>query len=202
MQPTPTAPQKGLFEMTEEEKQKLLEEQKKQQQQKQDPKPDEQSQLELAKALKEARENSVPKSEYEKLQKTNQELIAQIIDGSDAGGGQHRTPKTKADVQALRNELYGPKCSELSNLEFWDKTLKLREAVIEVDGIDPFLPHGANIKPTEQDVESAENVAKVVSQCIKEADGDSGVFTALLQSKTNNDSQAFVAHLKKVGAIK
>ncbi len=184
--------------MTEEEKKKLLEEQQK----KQDPKPEEKSQVDLAKALKEVRENSVPKSEYEKLEKTNQELISQIINGNDAGAGQQKAPKTMADVQALRKELYGPKGSELSNLEFWDKTLKLRDAVIEVEGIDPFLPHGANIKPTEQDVESAENVAKVVSQCIKEADGDSGVFTALLQSKTNNDSQAFIAHLKKVGAIK
>lgn len=183
--------------MPEEEKQKLQ-----QQNPQQDPKPEESSVLELTKALKAARENSVPKSEYQKLEETNRQLIAQIINGGDAGAGQQKTPKTKADIQALRKELYGPKCSELSNLDYWDKTLKLREAVMEVDGFDPFLPIGANIKPTEFDAEKAQNVADVVSQCIKEADGDSGVFTALLQARTNADSPTLVAHLKKLEASK
>lgn len=188
--------------MTEEEKQKLLEEQKKQQQQKQDPKPEEQSQVELAKALKEARENMVPKSEYEKLEKTNKELIAQIINGEDPGAGQQKAPKTKADIEALRKDLFGPKCSELTNLEFCKKTLALRQAVMEVEGIDPFLPHGAKIKPNEQDVERAEVVAKTIQECIDKSEGSSEVFTALLQAETTNDSPTFIAHLKKIGALK
>ena len=98
--------------------------------------------------------------------------------------------------------MYGPKCSELSNLEFCKLTLELREDIIKRDGVDPFLPHGANIKPTENDVERAQAVADVIADCIKEADGDSGVFTALLQARTNNDSQALTAHLKKIGAYK
>ena len=108
----------------------------------------------------------------------------------------------EADIKACREKLYGPKCSELSNLEFCETTLKLREAIIKRDGIDPFLPRGANIKPTDYDTQRAQAVADVMAECIKEANGDSGVFTALLQAKTNNDSPALVAHLKKVGAIK
>ena len=156
----------------------------------------------LAKALKEAKANSVSKEEYEKLQEENRRLIAEVINGEGgAGNGQPEDPKD-ADIDALKEKLFGPKCSELSNLEFCDTMLKLRDAVIKRDGIDPFLPHGVNIKPTDFDAERAQAVADVMSECIKEADGDSGVFTALLQSKINNDSQALTAHLKKIGAIR
>lgn len=161
------------------------------------------SNVELAKAFKELKENSVSKEDYEKLEKENKELVAQIINGDGAGNGQTNAPEDlDGDIKALREKLYGPKCSELSNLEFCESTLKLREAIIKRDGIDPFVPRGANIKPTDYDAQRAQAVADVMAECIKEANGDSGVFTALLQAKTNNDSPALVAHLKKVGAIK
>ena len=167
-----------------------------------DTKPEETSNVALAKALKEARENSVSKAEYERLQEENSKLVSQIINGEGtAGNGQQPAPQ-EADIEALREKLYGAKASELSNLEFCDLTLQLRDAVIKRDGIDPFLPHGANIKPTDLDAERAQAVASIMAECIQEADGDSGVFTALLQAKTNNDSQQLIAHLKKVGAIK
>jgi len=173
-----------------------------------DPKPEEkkekkseQSNVELAKALKEARENSVPKAEYEKLQNENKELVAQIINGEGNVGNGQPTPE-KVDIKALREDLYGPKGADLSNLDFWKKTLQLRNAVIEQEGYDPFLPHGAKIKPNEQDVERAEAVAKTVEKCIEEANGNSEVFTALLQAETANDSPSFLAHLKKIGALK
>ena len=166
-------------------------------------KPEETDKVALAKALKEARENTVSKEEYDKVVAENKALVSEVINGgSNAGNGQQDTPPQEADIEALREKLYGPKSSDLNNLEFWKTTLELRDAVIAKDGIDPFLPHGANIKPTEFDAERAEAVAEVVKQCIEEADGDSGVFTALLQSKINNDSQALTAHLKKMGLIK
>ena len=173
-----------------------------------DPKPEEkkekkseQSNVELAKALKEARENSVPKADYEKLEKVNKDLVDQIINGEGNVGNGQPTPE-KVDIKALREDLYGPKGADLSNLDFWKKTLQLRNAVIEQEGYDPFLPHGAKIKPNEQDVERAEAVAKTVEKCIEEANGNSEVFTALLQAETANDSPSFLAHLKKIGAIK
>lgn len=165
-------------------------------------KPEETDNVALAKALKEARENSVSKEEYERLKEENKKLVSEIINGEGgAGNGQTITPE-KADIKALREKLYGPKSSELSNLEFWKSTLELREAVIAQEGYDPFLPYGEKIKPTAQDMEKASNVATVVQECIDEANGDSEIFTALLQSKTNNDSPSFLAHLKSIGALK
>ena len=164
-------------------------------------KPAQQSNVELAKALEETRANSVSKEKYEKLEEENRRLVSEIINGGGAGSGQQNPPE-KADIPELREKLYGPKSSELTNLEFWKNTLELRDAVIAQEGYDPFLPYGEKIKPTVQDMEKAANVAKVVQECIEEANGDSEIFTALLQSKTNNDSPSFLAHLKSIGAIK
>lgn len=167
-------------------------------QQPNDQKPAQPSVVELAKALKEARENSVPKEEYEKVVQEKNELVQNIINGGASDIGQNST-KQKADIKALREELYGSKCADLSNLAYWEKTLELREAVMEQEGYDPFLPHGSKIKPEEQDIEKAELVAKTVKECIEKADGNSDVFTALLQAETANDSPTFLAHLKKIG---
>lgn len=159
------------------------------------------SNVELAKAFKELKENSVSKEDYEKLQKENKELVAQIINGDGGAGNGQPTPE-KVDIKALREEIYGPKGADLSNLDYWKKTLKLRNAVIEQEGYDPFLPHGSKIKPSEYDAERAKAVAETVQKCIDEANDNSEVFTALLQAETSNDSPAFLAHLKKIGALK
>ena len=164
-------------------------------------KPEEQEDtVSLAKALKEARENSVSKAEYEKLKAENKKLVSEIINGEGAGNGQKPAPEQqKASIEELREKLYGPKCSELSNLEYWKNTLALRDAVIEQGDPDPFLPIGTKISPTSEDVEKANNVADVVQQCIDEAEGNSEVFTALLQSRMNPDSPQLTLRLKKLG---
>ena len=179
-----------------------------------DPKPEEQHEkkpeetadaVALAKALKETRENSVSKEEYNKLKEQNAKLISEVINGEGgADSGQHESTPTDldADIKKLREDLYGPKCSELNNLDFWTKTLALRDAVIKKGDPDPFLPVGAKISPTDDDAVKAQNVADVVQQCIDEAEGNSEVFTALLQSRTNNDSPQLAMRLKKLGSKK
>ena len=164
--------------------------------------PEETSNVALAKALKEARENTVSVEEYNKLQEENRKLVSEIINGEGgAGSGQQATPE-KASIEELRTILYGPKASELSNLDFCKHTLELRDAVIAQEGYDPFLPHGAKIKPSEQDVERADAVAKVIKDCIDKSEGNSEVFTALLQAEITNDSPTLTAHLSKMGSIK
>ena len=168
-------------------------------------KPDEQelSSVALAKALKDQQKNSVSKAEYDKLLEENRQLVDQIINGGDAGNGQKTSPEeAEVDIETLRQRLYGPKSEELTNLQAAELTLQLRDAVIKKEGKDPFLPYGAHINPTEADEASANKVASVLKECVEEANGDSGVFTALLQSKINNDSPALTAHLKKVGALR
>ena len=174
-------------------------------QEKSEQEPEETDKVALAKALKEARENSVSKEEYEKLKAENKRLVSEIINGEDGGdNGQHTSAPQDldAEIKGLREYLYGPKCSELNNLQFWEKTLALRDAVIKKGDPDPFLPVGAKISPTDDDAMKAQNVADVVQQCIDESDGNSEVFTALLQSRTNNDSPQLAMRLKKLGSKK
>ena len=161
-------------------------------------KPEEQDTVELLKALKEARENSVSKAEYEKVVREKEQIVSEIINGNGAGSGQTPSPE-QPDIAKLREDLYGPKCSKLSNLEYWEKTLQLRKAIIDKGEADPFLPIGAKISPTSDDVKKANNVAEVVQQCIEECGGNSEVFTALLQSRTNNDSPEMTMRLAKKG---
>lgn len=187
-----------LFGEKEEEKEKTPPE-------KSEKEPEETDTVALAKALKETRENSVPKADYDKVVAEKNKLVAEIINGEDGGdNGQHTSAPQDldAEIKGLREELYGPKCSELNNLQFWEKTLALRDAVIKKGDPDPFLPVGAKISPTDDDAVKAQNVADVVQQCIEEADGNSEVFTALLQSRTNNDSPQLAMRLKKLGSKK
>lgn len=164
-----------------------------------EPKPEDKKESEILKAYAELKKNSVSREEYDKVVQEKEDIIKTVIngDGSVIGSGQP-TPPEEVDIPALREELYGEHSAKLSNLEYCKKTLKLRKAVIEKEGYDPFLPHGANIKPDSDDIEKANNVADVMEQCIEEADGNSEVFTALLQARTNNDSPILTARLKKL----
>lgn len=129
--------------------------------------------------IEQLRANSVSKAEYDKLKEKHDKAVNALING-----GQIDDPKAeKVDKDALRKELY---CAEpnLSNLEYWKKTLALRDAIIDDGGKDPFLPYGQKIAPTVEDAECANRVARVVQECIDYADGDSEIFTTELNRRT------------------
>jgi len=131
--------------------------------------------------IEQLRANSVSRADYDKLKAEHNRAMNALING-----GQLDTPKTeKVDKDALRKELF---CQEpnLSNLEYWQKTLTLRQAIIDDGGKDPFLPYGQKIAPTAEDVECANRVAKVVQECIDYADGDSRIFTNELDRRTTD----------------
>ena len=131
-------------------------------------------------ALTEMKSKTVSKEAYEKLEKENKELLETLING-----GQIQTPQAapKKDINQLRKELYSNP-DNLNNLDYWTKTLELRDAIIESGQTDPFLPVGYKVAPTADDVQKAENVANVVRECINYADGDSRLFTQELQRRT------------------
>jgi len=72
----------------------------------------------------------------------------------------------------------------MTDLEYCENALKLRNARIASGDPDPFLPND----PDEKDVEIANNVADVFEQCIKAADGNNAAFVAMLQSKIKETS--------------
>ena len=126
--------------------------------------------------------NSVSKDEYAKLQEDNKRLLKSLVNGTPVADGQG-SPE-KVDINALRKDLFMNE--NLSNLEYWQNALKLRQELIDSGRPDPFLPQGVNINPTSEDREAANRVAEVMQECIDYAEGDSQIFTAELMRRTND----------------
>ena len=142
------------------------------------------SAAEYIEAIKEIKANSVPRDEFEALEKEKKDLLKALIEG---GQIDQQTAKGKPDIKALRAELFNED-NKLTNLEYAKKALALRAAVLEETGQDIFLPYGANISPTPADSEAAEKVANAFQSCIDYADGDSQLFTQELQRITKKET--------------
>ena len=136
-------------------------------------------------AIKELKENSVNRSEYEKLRAENKKLIDTVVNGLPGQEEQVIVKHSKEQIDDLRNELFNSP-RELNNLEYVTKAMELREALIENGEPDPFLPVGKQISPTRDDLEGAEKVAQVYKECIEYAEGDSEVFTNELMRRTRD----------------
>ena len=136
-------------------------------------------------AIKELKEKSVDRSEYDKLRAENKRLIDAVVNGQPGQEEQVVVKHSKEQIDDLRNELFNSP-RELNNLEFITKAMELREALMENGEPDPFLPVGKQISPTRDDIEGAEKVAQVYRECIDYAEGDSEVFTNELMRRTRD----------------
>ena len=136
-------------------------------------------------AIKELKEKSVDRSEYDKLRAENKKLIDAVVNGQPGQEEQVVVKHSKEQIDDLRNDLFNSP-RELNNLEFITKTMELREALMENGEPDPFLPVGKQISPTRDDLEGAEKVAQVYKECIDYAEGDSEVFTNELMRRTRD----------------
>ena len=136
-------------------------------------------------AIKELKEKSVDRSEYDKLRAENKRLIDAVVNGQPGQEEQVVVRHSKEQIDDLRNELFNSP-RELNNLEFITKAMELREALMENGEPDPFLPVGKQISPTRDDIEGAEKVAQVYQECIAYAEGDSEVFTNELMRRTRD----------------
>ena len=140
--------------------------------------PMEQDYLEQIEKIK---SNTVDKSLYDKLLEENRKLLKSVVDGSNL---EVEDPKVeKPDIAALRKDLFSED-QHLNNLQYWEKALDLRDALIAEGKQDPFLPYGHHIAPDVNDVARVENLVNVVKECIEYADGDSIAFTNELNRRT------------------
>ena len=125
-------------------------------------------------ALNEMKQNTVPKEAYDKLRADNKKLLDTIVSGQSL---EQTEVKEEVDVDALRKELFGKSRRDLSNLEYVDKALKLRKALMEKGEQDPFvMKAGRTSSPEAEDFKKAERVASVLQECVDIADGNDSVF--------------------------
>ena len=125
-------------------------------------------------ALNEMKQNTVPKEAYDKLRADNKKLLDTIVSGQSL---EQTEVKEEVDVDALRKELFGKSRRDLSNLEYVDKALQLRKALMEKGEQDPFvMKAGRTSSPEAEDFKKAEKVASVLQECVDIADGNDSVF--------------------------
>lgn len=132
-------------------------------------------------AINELKANTVSKEQYTKLKGENKRLLDALVNGQ-----QIDLPKEeKVNVNDLRKKLFN-RDADISNLEFVDTAIKLRDALLEAGERDPFLPYGEKVLETAEQHDKANRVAEVLRECVDFADGDSGIFTAELQRRTKD----------------
>ena len=125
-------------------------------------------------ALNEMKKNTVSKEAYDKLREDNKKLLDTIVSGQSL---EQTEVKEEVDVDALRKELFGKSRKDLSNLEYVDKALQLRKALMEKGEQDPFvMKAGRTSSPEAEDFKKAERVASVLQECVDIADGNDSVF--------------------------
>ena len=130
------------------------------------------------KAINELKQNTVDKTKYEKLKAENKQLLDTLVNN-----GQMNAVNTEVvDINKLREELFN-KGRDLTNLEYCEKALKLREAIMNEGGRDPFVAYGTHANVQDSDYATAEKVAQNLQECIDYADGNSEVFTMELQRR-------------------
>ena len=134
-------------------------------------------------ALQKMQENTVPKSEYQKLKEENRQLLNAFVNGEKI-----EKPVEKAtgeELDEMRNKLFNTD-KEISNLDYVKTALQLRKGLIDNGQRDPFLPSGSMVTPTANDVAAANKVAEIFQECIDYAEGDSELFTQELMRRTND----------------
>lgn len=133
--------------------------------------------------IKNLKENSVSKDDYNKLKADNKKLIDALANGTQVEGVVEPKVSSVDKINELRTKLFS-KGSNLNNLEYCDTALQLRDALLENGDKDPFLPFGHNVVTTDSDIETANRVATIMKECIDYADGDSDIFTNEIQRRT------------------
>lgn len=128
-------------------------------------------------AIKDLKQNSVARSDYEALKAENKKLLDSIVNGTEVALD---NVEDKESVEELRKKYLK---EDQTNLEYISNVLKLREALMSEGNPDPFLPIGEQILPTDEDVKAANKVASVLQECVDYAEGDSNVFTNELQRR-------------------
>lgn len=143
---------------------------------------DEQGQAQnLADVYKKKLENSVSKAEYDKLLKQNSELADAVLNGGTTNlnnGPDEKEPT----IDELRQAIFGGK--QITNLEYIQNCLLLREKVMKETGNDIFLPSGHKVQIEQSDIDTANRVAQIYQECIDIAQGDPNVFTMELNRRT------------------
>ena len=126
--------------------------------------------------IKNLKENSVSKEDYNKLKADNKKLIDALANGTQVEGVVEPKVSAVEKIQNLRKELFGSESNSMNDLDMVSKMLELRKEIIDNGGTDPFLPKGHKVRITDNDKECANRVARVLTECVEDAEGSNRRF--------------------------
>ena len=134
-------------------------------------------------AIEELKASTVSRDAYNKLRSENKQLLDALVSGQQLPQTQ---TESKPNVDELRKRLFSTDGNDLSNLEYVETALSLRNSLIEAGERDPFLPYGDKVDITSEQIDTAEKVANALQEMVDFAEGDSGVFTAEYQRRVKD----------------
>lgn len=155
------------------------------------PAEDQMNANEYAEEVKKLKANSVPKTEYDKVVAEKKVLAKALAEGADVPDNEKQ--EVKPDVKELRKKLLTAGETGLSNVEYVQTALELRNALLAEGKKDPFLPLEIKRRATKEDYAGAQRVADFLQDCLDQATGEDGkpddiMFNAALQKGLANDS--------------
>ena len=121
-------------------------------------------------AIKDLKQNSVERSKYDNLKAENKKLLNALVNGQEV----KVEGKQEVDIKKLREQTFYNE--NQTDLEYITNVLNLRKALIEKGEVDPFVPNGRKIAPTDADIAAAERVANGLQEMVDIADGNNTVF--------------------------
>ena len=132
-------------------------------------------------AIKNLKQTTVDKTAYDALRSENKKLLESLINGEEI---QPQNKVLTESIEELRKEVLTN--DSLTNLEYWDKVLKLRSALLKRGDEDPFVPQGQKVAATQADYATAEKVATIMQEMVDNAEGDPNVFLNEFQRRVKD----------------
>ena len=119
-------------------------------------------------------------SKNQKLNKENKNLFDKVMNGESASAGaKHDDGPT---IKELAVKLASVDKHPLSNLEYVETQLQLREKLMEAGHRDPFLPaEGVNLTANEEQL--IQNYVESLEEMVQQANGDPVAFNILLNNR-------------------
>lgn len=135
----------------------------------------------MAAAFAEAKKNTVPKQDYDKVVKMNQQLTQQLINNQSVEVVDKPEFDLAAECKKLNSDVESHK--HITNLEYAERSIAIRNAALEKGYRDPILSTDPKSVPSEEEVAARTAVWSIMEDCVKEANGDPTLFNALMRKK-------------------
>ena len=130
-----------------------------------------------AQELIDFKKNFVSREQFEAEKRRADGYLAAILNNREEDVAASESGE-KVDPEEIARKTF-VEDNNMTDLEYVENCLKIREARLAAGEPDPFLPDD----PDDKAYEIAQNVADVFEDCIKGANGNNATFMALIQSR-------------------